>query len=471
MDRNRILTELPLWSECGKAKEGSINWKDTVGMELDLLYYGEIYKVKVIKYNYPKLWFNYDGYVFDKGLHISNINKGNFGRILKLKTKEFKCEIGESFKDDKRDLIITERGYKKNNNSQYEKWYKYTCNKCAWIEGWMIESSLIRGNGCACCAGKVVVPHINSIWAKAPWMMDLGVSEEDAKRYTVSSGKKIEVTCPDCGKKKKAIISKIYNRKSIQCICGDGKSYPEKFMNNLLNQIGIEFEIEYNPEWIKPKRYDFYLNKYNCIIESHGVQHYEEVGFKRSKKEEQYNDELKKKFALKNGIKHYITIDCRESNLEYIKNSILNSKLNELFDLSKVDWLKCDEFALKNIVKEACEYWKNKEEWENTKDLSNIFKLSITTIIKYLKKGTKLEWCDYNSRNELAKISCKNSKMSSKKVEIFKDEILLGVFPSYSELERQSEELFDIRLDKEKISDVCRGIRNNYKGFTFRSTT
>lgn len=67
-------------------------------------------------------------------------------------------------------------------------------------------------------------------------------------------------------------------------------------------------------------------------------------------------------------------------------------------------------------------------------------------------------------------ISGKNGKSTGKPVEIFKDEKSLGVFPSCCELERQSEELFGVKLLQGNISAVCRGEWNQYYGFTFRYT-
>ena len=51
---------------------------------------------------------------------------------------------------------------------------------------------------------------VNTIWDKARWMCDLGVSEEDAKSYMPQSNKSINVTCPLCGRVKKIKISNIY---------------------------------------------------------------------------------------------------------------------------------------------------------------------------------------------------------------------------------------------------------------------
>lgn len=384
METNRILTNLP--------KIGSkVNWKDTVGLNLELYYYGETYKVVVIKHckSKSRLWVDYNGYVYENGIKTSHMMNGNFGSILKIRSFEFKYETGERLNDNNRDIVIIKKEY----GLKY-KMYGYTCNKCGWDEGWISEGNLNRGDGCSCCSGHTVVEHINSMWKTDYWMIGLGVSEEDAKTHTKSSNKKIEVTCPDCGRKKSVIINNIYKRKSICCACGDGLSYPEKFMNSVLSQLGVEFEIQYSPEWIRPKRYDFYLPDFNMIIETHGKQHYEDCSWCKCE-DVQDNDKYKRDVALDNKVSEYIEIDCRESDIDWIKNSILNSKLNDIFDMSKIDWTTCEEFALSNLVKEVCNYWKNKEEWETDKDLVNIFGLNKATIIKYLKKGTKLEWCIY----------------------------------------------------------------------------
>ena len=73
--------------------------------------------------------------------------------------------------------------------------------------------------------------------------------------------------------------------------------------------------------------------------------------------------------AIDNGIKleNYITIDCRKSDLEHIKNNIINSKLNEIFDLNEVDWVKIGQDSEKSLVKQVCDYWKNNKPNNNFK--------------------------------------------------------------------------------------------------------
>lgn len=392
-----------------------------------------------------------------------------FGNIKKT-TEEFKKEIYELYGNEYE--ILGE--YK---GAKTKTLVRHNCKKCNYHE-WNIEpTSLLKGHGCPVCSGNIAKLGVNTIWDTDRWMVDLGVSEEEAKRYSKgSSCKKITVKCPDCGRNKKMRIADIYSNKSISCSCGDGKSYPEKFMFNLLEQLNIDFEIEYSPSWIKPKRYDFYIKGVSCIIETHGEQHYKQTSRKgkrvRTLQEEQINDKYKRETALNNGIKHYIELNCRESNLEYIKNSVLNSELNDLYDLSNINWVSCAEFANKNIVKEVCDYWNNKREDETTGDLMKEFNLGRFAITTYLKKGTKLGWCNYNPKEESLKGGKKSSdfirKILSKKVEIFKDNKSLGVFKSSSELARQSEILFEVKLSQGCISSVCRGERKSHKGFTFK---
>ena len=70
-------------------------------------------------------------------------------------------------------------------------------------------------------------------------------------------------------------------------------------------------------------------------------------------KESQLADDEKDKLANEHDIE-VIRIDCYPSEFEYIRQNVLqNSTLSKIFDLSSINWNKCDEFALSNRVKEA----------------------------------------------------------------------------------------------------------------------
>ena len=346
-----------------------------------------------------------------------------------------------------------------------------------------MESNLLthkRGCNACCNAPKKELLGYNTIYDKTPWMIELGVSEENAKKYTPNSNESIYVTCPYCEKSKKCIINNIYKTRSIGCNCSDKAKYTEKFVFNMLAQLEIDFIWQLTKgdfKWCGKYRYDFYFeyNNEKYIIEANGIQHYKETNRGRSLEEEQRNDKLKYELAINNGIKpeNYIVIDFRESTLEWGKEHILTSKLNELFDLSNIDWNKCEEYALKNIIKEVCDYWKERREI-NKEDitatyLSKIFKLNRNTIRSYLKKRTELGWCNYDPDEERNKNSSKNGKKNGKPILMYDlDMNFIGEYDSVSWLDRNSKELFGIKLDFRNISAVATGNNKQYKGFIFK---
>ena len=170
-----------------------------------------------------------------------------------------------------------------------------------------------RGQRCNICSNHQVTIE-NCIITTDPWMVDLGMSIEDAKTHSKCSHDKIIVTCPHCGDKKEITILNMYNRKSISCSCENSISYPEKFIISILNQLNIKYIKEYSPLWSNNKRYDFYLEDYNTIIECNGNQHYSNNNFStcggKTLNEEQQNDKYKKELALNNEVEHYIVVDC-----------------------------------------------------------------------------------------------------------------------------------------------------------------
>ena len=467
-----FIENLPKYTE-GTYKN-KINWKESIGCKVKFIYDNIEGEIKIINYEKKNqtLIINYKNKTIK--MTTSEFVKCRFGNLLNKITKEFKVEIGQIFKDDKRDLIIIDKEYRKNNNGINRKWYKYKCNKCGWDEGWIVENDLLKGQGCSCCANRTVVEGINDIPTTAPWMVKyFQGGYDEAKLYTKSSNRKIYPICPDCGRiKNKSIeIGRIYRTHSIGCSCKDGISYPNKLMYNILEQLKIEFETEYSPKWIKPMRYDFYFeldNKKYIVEMDGGLGHGKKIHSKSNKTIEETLeiDNHKDKQAKLHNIE-VIRIDCQKSELEYIKNSILNSGLNKIHNLKKVDWNKSEEFALSNLIKKTCEYKKNNIEM-STIEISKMININRATIIRYLKKGNNLGWCEYNPKEEKSRINKKAGKKNGKPVEIFKDGISSGIFPSCAELERQSEKLFGVKLFEANISAICNNKQKLYKNFMFR---
>jgi len=252
-------------------------------------------------------------------------------------------------------------------------------------------------HGCPYCTNQRILKGFNDMWTTNPELASLLANPEDGYRYTESgSSYSTDWICSQCGEMlKNKTISQIKN-KGLSCLlCSDGRSLPEKVFSNFLNKICPHFHNDTSFEWSENKRYDFYIPSYSMIIEVHGIQHYNgsfaTLGG-RSLEEEQENDQHKYDMAIGNGIENYIVIDARKSELNWIKNSILNSKLNDVFDLSKINWQEISEKSSKNIVFEISEMWN--AELSINEIVQNV-KLSRTTVRKYLKLGSELGLTNY----------------------------------------------------------------------------
>ena len=461
-----------------------IDWNNCIGKQVSFIYNSNKYILTIISYDnkISRLKVKYNNN--ESYIYTNPFLKGQIGKVIKKRTIDFKVEIGTIFKDNNRDMIIIDREYKQDKNKRKWKWYKYQCNKCGYHDGWIEENKLIKCHrGCSCCSGRTVVEGINDIPTTAPWMVKyFQGGYEEAKKYTRTSKKYITPICPNCGciNDKPMLIYNIF-KFGFNCFCEGGGSYPEKVVYFLLKQLNINYIYQYTKKhsnWCGKYKYDFYfkLNNEEYIIETQGMQHYK-GGFEncggRTLEEEQENDILKKELAIHNGIKseNYIVIDCRYSEFEFIKNNIINSKLCDIFDLKNVDWIDIEEYSRKSLIKQVCNYWNEHNEINNedltTTIIGNIFNLNRNTITKYLKIGSNLNWCNYNTNEEKHKNEKSFIRNNEKPIKVIKNNIDLGNYPSIRYLANNSIKLFGIKLDEKRISDCCRKVINKYKGFTF----
>ena len=238
---------------------------------------------------------------------------------------------------------------------------------------------------------------LNNIYANPEynWMIKY-VGEDTAKKLRYCGSLKVKCTCPNCGYKKEMKPATIY-RQGFGCIiCGDGVSYPEKVFGNILKQLGIAFKNQHS--FNKKEKYDFYfqLGGEDYIVETHGRQHYE-GGFERAGgftlEDEQRNDENKYKMALDSGIKaeNYIVIDCRNSQIKWILDSIKQTKLNEVLDLTKIDYDLLSNHAESSLMKKAIDIHNSRK--ATVTEIGEELGVSPSTISHYLKRGADLGWC------------------------------------------------------------------------------
>lgn len=310
-----------------------------------------------------------------------------------------------------------------------------------------------RGNfGCPYCSGRFTLKGFNDMWTTNPELASLLVNSKDGYRYTKSSEKRVDWRCRTCEeivRNKK--ISNV-NHNGLYCTnCSDKRSYPEKIIKSLLSYININFETEKIFKWSDNKRYDFYVEEINTIIETHGEQHYYQSNRGRSLLDEQENDRYKEKLARENGIEHYIIIDARESNFEFIKSNIVNSKLNSIFDFGNIDWSTVRRKSVKNLILDTCEKFKKRA--ASVEELTNELKLSKQTIIKYLNIGLEIGFISLDERNKLRERKGKEVIMLNTDYSYLRE---------YKNITIASERT---KIHHSSIVRCCRGTRNYAGGF------
>lgn len=465
-----------------------VDWVSSVGYKVDFIYneiqgnvliIGYDVKKEVIKIEYQNKEFYIKPYEF---------KDCRLGRVLGVLTKEFKIEIGETFKDEYRDIVIigreTFKRIEKDKTIRNVKRYKYRCNRCGWVD-WKEEHRILNPSRCSNCyrvGRNNLIEGVNDVATIYPEMIKyFQGGYDEARKYSIGTNQKIYPICPDCGKisEKGLRVSDICLRRSIGCYCGDGRSYGEKFMYNVLEQMDLNVNREVKFDWcifsnfrgkkkMRSGYYDFVIEDFKLIIEIDGDFHYIDNKMNgQTKEESEYIDNIKDKLAKENGYK-VIRIKYSTSNRDELKNNITNSEISKIFDLSKINWKKCEGYAMGNLARVVCDYWNLKKEGESAVTIASLFNISDMCVRSYLKKGTELGWCKYNPKEELIKAGVKSSAKNDKKVEILKDGVSLGIYNSTLELVNNSEEKFGYKLNKTCISSVALGKSSHHRGYTFR---
>ena len=211
---------------------------------------------------------------------------------------------------------------------------------------------------------------------------------DDCYNIACQSNKKFYFRCLKCNNisfKKYSLYQIILHGYSCR-YCSDGISIPNKFIANILKQLKVNFITELSSKNFNEKkyfRYDFYLPKYNMIIEANGIQHYEKWTLStRTLEQEQMNDLFKYK-CVKNYVDDYIIIDCRYSELNWLKENIIK-ELSQYFDLSNVNWELAWEESQNSKVIEAL---KLKEEGYKIEEISKKINVTTRTIFNYFNKN------------------------------------------------------------------------------------
>lgn len=271
----------------------------------------------------------------------------------------------------------------------------------------MTPHNFLLGQQCPICckSPKQIIVGFNSIWDTNPELAKLLLNPDDGYKYTQNSNKRANWKCFKCGYiiKNKKIES--VNACGLSCPrCSDGISYPNRLMFSVLSYLHIDFDTEKHFKWCQfifndknyKGRYDFYFKQDNreYIVEMDGKFHFNDNSMSGQTKEESTLVDIEKdKLAIKHNI-FPIRVNCEKSELQYIKTEILKSELNNVFDLSKIDWEECQKQSMTSLKLQACELW---ERYHSTKTISKIMKKNQTTIINWLNSCIGLGMCNYTS--------------------------------------------------------------------------
>lgn len=385
--------------------------------------------------------------------------------------------VGDKIQDEDRDLTITDKKitylkYNKNGKEyiQRNQYYICRCNQCGY-EGEKSLSNLKKGVGCAVCTGRIVQKGVNDISTLRPDLLKYFVNINDAYNHTVNSSKRVRCRCPICNKEKDIIIANLSRNGFVCNYCSDGISYPEKFMTALLSQLNVNYERQFK---IDKYRYDFYLPNYNVVIETHGEQHYTNTFMNKELIKEKQNDKTKRELANKKGL-IYVEIDCRKSEITYIRNSILNNNFfASNFNLSIIDWDKCNIFALKNKLIEICEFWKNNSNDYTVDEVSIKFKLAHNTVLKYLHIGNVIGLCHFDKKEENKKYGERrngqnNPNYGKKLSEAKKQELLMYAIKNGNKKAKRVDQ-FSLNGDFIKTFESINSIRKQLNYNTYSIT-
>lgn len=212
---------------------------------------------------------------------------------------------------------------------------KAKCLTCGTIFTKSISSYVYNHVGCPICQTKQTNLG-RTIKDKMPHLYEYLINKSDMDLHC-GSPKRIKLKCPTCLNEFEKPIREIY-RKGLSCPrCGSNRSFPNRICDAFLTILNVEFKPEKIFKWSN-YIYDFYIPKYEMIIEMQGGQHFKKVskfsGTSLKKRKEM--DLEKEKLALLNGIKIYDKIDAIEQDFDYIFDNIKISKISKLMDVTKI---------------------------------------------------------------------------------------------------------------------------------------
>lgn len=387
----------------------------------------------------------------EKDVLGSNLKSGNVrscGCLAKIKSS-YNYEINQKING----YEITDR-YRKNGKKRYI----YKCLICGYKND-VPEGRITHSHGCPVCNGRIILQGFNDLKTTNPEIAKMLKNSKDVDGKSKYSKDKVDWICPNCHK---TIYQKQINnvvKSGLFCpFCSDGNSYSNKLMSNILNYLNevSDFKTEYSPDWIKPRRYDFYIPKYKLIIEMDGgLGHGNDDSFGLSAEDSLSIDKYKDSQAKKHDL-DIIRIDCNYKNFprfEYIKKSILSSDLKNFFNMSKIDWNYIYKKTNSSKMMDFISYV-NSTKNKSLGKLCKEYGIPKTTGRRYVDRGIEQGICKYkfiNCKKEIAQFNLNGN--------------IVNIYPSIKDAARKNS------CNAANISQCLCGNRNIACGFQWKYYT
>lgn len=444
-------------------QQGKIVWNDCIGLVVEFYYNDKSHKIKFlerINKDYFKIML--DDIIIEKS-HTSKITGLMFDNLLYK--PNYLYNVGEII-NGKLEVLEQRQIQRKTTQGKGSVNLKAYLCQCL-MDGYKFvttEYDLKNGHGCPVCANHTIIKGINDIGTTDSELVYLFVDENDAYCHCRSSNEKVYVRCPYCGTIKKMSINELTMRGYVTCdICSDGISYPNKFSHELFKQLSkqyLEYVSEYSPSWVGKLRYDNYIklpDGREVIVEMDGGFHYNDRHENIIK-----NDLYKDKLAKEHGIS-MIRINCNYFRVgqrySIIKTNLIAS-LKDLFDLSNVDWDKCNEMATSSKLIEVLNYYHDNPKL-GLREIAKDCNISMATLYEYLYIGEEMGLCTYIRADS-------NRIKNSKPIAMYDLNMnLIGIYKSG----KQITELFpELKFSHRQIRK-CATSNKPYKNYIFRFAT
>lgn len=334
------------------------------------------------------------------------------------------------------------------------------CKICGY-EYLALPGNLLKGKRCGVCHGQAIKQGYNSFGDLHPELLKYFINKEDAFSHRERSNEKVQLKCPVCNTQYKRSYDYLYKNGFHCAICDATSSLPNRILRQLLNNIPNISNIEYekifytNNSYI---RYDGYFiyNNTQYIIEMQGKQHYINTNYNNyNASNQQYQDKFKQTFAQENNL-IYIAIDCKESNFSYIKNNLIKSPLNQLYDLTLINWHNIEEKSIcTNQTQLICEDYETNH--STIIALSKKYQLDRNTITNILKIGKQYGLCPSYTIKTKRKVKAYDNNHK-----------YIGTYSSCRECAQILNNLYmDIKFNEDGISKVLLNKQITHQGFYF----